>query len=191
MHTENMIDFPFNREKAICSMLYICNTLGGEWDKYSLLKILYFAEQNHLSKYGRPITGDNIIAMDFGPVPSISYNEIKYSKINPEFFEITQENIVKAKQRADKELLSETDIECLDEAIEENKHLSFGDLKTKSHDAAYNWTLEHLGKNSTIPYLKIAKAKGATKEMLAYIKLISETYNFSFDEQFNWKQTTL
>lgn len=168
-------------------MLYICNALGGEWDKYSLLKILYFAEQNHLSKYGRPITGDNIIAMDFGPVPSISYDEIKYSKINPQFFEITQENIVKAKQIADKDLLSETDVECLDEAIEENKHLSFGDLKAKSHDAAYNWTLEHLGKNSTIPYLEIAKVKGASVEMLEYIKLTSETSNFSFDEQFNWK----
>ncbi len=69
MQAKNMIDFPFNREKSICSMLYICNMLGGEWDKYSLLKILYFAEQKHLVKYGRPITGDNIIAMDFGPVP--------------------------------------------------------------------------------------------------------------------------
>jgi uncharacterized phage-associated protein len=182
LQLENIIDFPFNKDKAICSMLYICNSLGGEWDKYSLLKILYFAEQNHLAKYGRPITGDNIVAMDFGPVPSISYDEIKYSKINPHFFEITQENIVKAKQAANEDLLSETDIECLNESIEDNKHLSFGDLKLKSHDAAYHWTLENLGKNAIIPYLEIAKVKGATSEMLAYIKLTSETYNFSVDE---------
>ncbi len=180
-----MIDFTFNKEKSICSMLYICNALGGEWDKYSLLKILYFAEQKHLVKYGRPITGDNIIAMDFGPVPSISYDEIKYSKVNPNFFEITQENIVKAKQQPDKDLLSESDISCLVEAIEENRHLSLGDLKIKSHDAAYNWTLEHRGKNSIIPYLEIAKAKGATSQMLDYIKTTSETLNFSFDEQPN------
>lgn len=83
-----MIDFPFNREKAINAMLHICNSLGGTWDKYSLLKILYFAEQKHLAKYGRPITGDNIVAMEYGPVPSISYDEVKYSKVNPHFFQL-------------------------------------------------------------------------------------------------------
>ena len=168
-----MIDFNFDKEKAVASMLYICHSLGGSWDKYSLLKILYFAEQKHLATYGRPITGDNIIAMGYGPVPSISYDEVKYSKVNPEYFEI-QDNVVIAKSEPNMGCLSESDIECLTDSINENKHLDFGRLKVKSHDAAYNWTIEKIGLNSTIPYLEIAKAAGANNDMLDYIKSISE-----------------
>ncbi|AHF15384.1 hypothetical protein NIASO_09900 [Niabella soli DSM 19437] len=179
------MDFPFNREKAINAMLHICNSLGGTWDKYSLLKILYFAEQKHLAKYGRPITGDNIVAMEYGPVPSISYDEVKYSKVNPHFFSIT-DNIVTAKSIADLDLLSASDLECLNESIEENKHLSFGDLKAKSHDKAYNWTIQNLGENQTIPYIEIAKAIGATNEMIEFIRLTSENFNFTFNEKHDW-----
>ncbi|SDC86512.1 Panacea domain-containing protein [Niabella drilacis] len=176
-----MTDFPFNKEKAIASMLHICNSLGGVWDKYSLLKILYFAEQKHLARYARPITGDNIIAMEYGPVPSISYDEIKYSKVNPQYFSI-EDNVVVAKSKANTDVLSDSDLECLDESIAENKHLSFGDLKKKSHDAAYNWTVQNFGENQTIPYTEIAKAAGASENMIAFIKSTSENFNFSFDE---------
>ena len=37
---------------------------------HKLCKILYFADQRHLSLYGRSITGDTYIAMQYGPVPS-------------------------------------------------------------------------------------------------------------------------
>jgi uncharacterized phage-associated protein len=171
-----MLDFPFNKEKSIATMLHICNTLGGEWDKYSLLKIVYFAEQKHLAKYGRPITGDNIVALAYGPVPSISYDEIKYSKVNPQFFTVN-DNVVTANVMADLDLLSETDLECITEAINENKNLSFGAIKDKSHDAAYNWTLQNLGSNEVMPYTEIAKAAGASAEMLAYIASTAENYN--------------
>lgn len=180
-----MFDFPFNKEKAINSMLHICNSLGGTWDKYSLLKILYFAEQKHLVKYARTITGDNMIAMEYGPVPSISYNEIKYSKVNPEYFEI-EDNIVIAKSSANLEYLSNSDLECLNESISENKNLSFGALKDKSHDSAYDWTVDNLGVNQTIPYIEIAKAAGATSEMISYIQNNLESFNFDFNEQLAW-----
>jgi uncharacterized phage-associated protein len=180
-----MKDFPFNKEKAINSMLHICNTLGGMWDKYSLLKILYFAEQKHLAKYGRPITGDNMIAMEYGPVPSISYNEIKYSKVNPEYFEIV-DNIIISKCKANLEFLSKTDLDCLNDSIDENKVLSFGALKDKSHDSAYDWTIVNIGVNQTIPYLEIAKAAGASIEMIEFIQENLESFNLNFDEQLAW-----
>ena len=168
-----MTDFKFDKEKAITSMLYICHSLGGNWDKYSLLKILYFAEQKHLAIYGRPITGDNMIAMPYGPVPSISYDEVKYSKANPEYFDI-QDNVVIAIAAPNLDCLSESDIECLNESIEENKDLGFSMLRNKSHDSAYEWTINNIGQNSTIPYTKIAEAAGAENGMLDYMKSISE-----------------
>ena len=66
-----MIYFEFDKEKAINSMLYICQELGGSYDMYAVLKMLYFAEKKHISTYGRPITGDTIQALPHGTVPLI------------------------------------------------------------------------------------------------------------------------
>lgn len=163
----------YDSDKAVASMLHICNSLGGVWDKYSLLKILYFAEKLHISEYGRPITGDNIDALPYGPVPSYSYNTIKASVINPEFFEV-DDNAVKAIAKANLDCLSDSDIECLDISIKDNQYLNFTALKNKSHDTAYDWTVQNIGLNSTIPYEQIALAAGASSEMVEYIKSNSE-----------------
>lgn len=60
----------FKYDKAVNSLLYSLHQLGGKTDMHKLCKILYFADQRHLSQYGRSITGDTYIAMKFGPVPS-------------------------------------------------------------------------------------------------------------------------
>lgn len=60
----------FNLDKAINSIIYIIQKLGSKMDMHKLYKILYFADQKHLSDYGRSITGDVYIAMQYGPVPS-------------------------------------------------------------------------------------------------------------------------
>lgn len=175
-----MADFTFHKEKSTSALLYICDRLGGSWDMYSLLKILYFSECKHLVRYGRPITGDTIIAMDYGPVPLASYDSVKSGRLNAGVFEI-EDTIVLAKEKPNLDCLSESDIECIDEAISENKNLSFGALKVKSHDESYEWAIKNNGKNSTIPYLEIAKAFGADKHMLDYIRLNSENQNCVFN----------
>ena len=179
-----MIKFNYDKEKAIAAMLYIINKQGGSWDKYSLLKILYFAEKNHLATYGRPITGDTFNALRHGPVPSHSYNLIRYSP--DKYFTLEEDNVITSTVSADLDMLSDSDIECLDKSIKDYQKLSFGSLKAKSHDAAYNWTVENIGLNEIIPYLEIAKCGGANSEMLKYIGLISENQNCSFDAPNNW-----
>ena len=161
-------------------MLYICQKLGGKWDKYSLLKILYFAERKHLAEYGRPVTGDAYIAMPYGPVPSNSYDYVKANTSFNRFFSIDGD-VITSIETPDLDVLSDSDVECLDLSIEENKTLSFGQLKEKSHDVAYNWAWDNLGKNSTIPYVKIASAGGASAEMIEYIKLLAENENCQFN----------
>lgn len=37
---------------------------------HKLFKILWFADLLHLKQYGRSVTGDTYIAMNYGPVPS-------------------------------------------------------------------------------------------------------------------------
>ena len=161
-------EFDLDQKKAENSLLYICNQLGGVWDMYSLLKILYFAEIKHLLNYGRPITGDAIIAMKHGPVPSWSYDKVKPEKIDKINFDI-DDNIITAKQAPQLQYLSESEIECLNESINENKDLNFSQLKAKSHNKAYEETVKIKGLNSVISYLEIAKSFGANDELLSYL----------------------
>ncbi len=164
-----MADFQLNKAKCVTALLFICNRLGGEWDKYSLLKILYFAEEKHLLKYGRSITGDSIIAMKHGPVPSYCLDKVKSSPQNEKYFIIDEDDVVKAQQPPNLDYLSKSDINCLEESIAENSHLNFGELKKKSHNEAYNKTVEKKGLNSTISYIEIAKGLGASRELIHYI----------------------
>lgn len=174
-----MAEFILNKEKAITSLLYICNKLGGSWDMYSLLKILYFAECKHLMQYGRSITGDRIIALEHGPVPSFAYDKVKAKSIDRNFFDLS-ENVIKAIKEPIMDYLSESEIECIDSSIDENKDLSFGKLKKKSHDGAYTeaWGL---GEATLIPYVSIAKAAGANDDFIKYLETKVEYNKIVFE----------
>jgi len=78
-----MLKFKYDEHKAISSLLYIAGHLIGLNDRkvkpdlHKVFKILYFADQKHLARYGRVIVGDFYIAMDHGPVPSNMYDMVK------------------------------------------------------------------------------------------------------------------
>jgi uncharacterized phage-associated protein len=165
-----MPEYTLNRTKAINSLLHICNSLGGAWDMYSLLKILYFAECKHLLSYGRPITGDAIMAMKHGPVPSFAYDTVKAASINKKYFEF-EDYIITAKTNADLTTLAESEIECLNASIEDNKHLGFGDLKHKSHQ---NKAYLDAKRDSLILYKDLACGEGANHDLLKYIQSKTE-----------------
>lgn len=77
-----MNHYSCNKDKSIASLLFISEGLGGACELYPLLKILYFAEKKQLAKYGRSITGDAIIAMKYGPVPTCTYDLVKHTLAN-------------------------------------------------------------------------------------------------------------
>jgi Protein of unknown function (DUF4065) len=176
-----MIRFQFNEDKAINSCLYILSKIG-KTDFHKVFKILYFAERKHLSEYGRPITGDIFYAMRFGPVPSAIYDILKairdnygYS-IDPQKFNkyFSVESVgglyfVANIQNPCGDCLSESEIECLNFSIEDNKALDFDQLKIKSHD--YAW---ERNKGNDMSVTDIAFAGGADEEMLKYITLLAE-----------------
>lgn len=179
-----MLQFRFNEEKAIASILYIARKLlqlksmKAKPDLHKIFKILYFADQKHLARYGRPILGDFYVAMDHGPVPSSIYDIVKVVRGDSIFedtrgygacFEVTDHH-VQPKQPPDMERFSESDLECLDESFRENRYLSFPQLRKKSHDAAYC----RAAKDDKISYREMAKAAGADASMLAYIRDVAE-----------------
>lgn len=62
--------FPFSHRKATQVLNYFARQSGGEINKLKALKLVYFADRYHLRRFGRPITGDEYLAMSYGPVAS-------------------------------------------------------------------------------------------------------------------------
>lgn len=142
----------FKYDKAVNSLLYALQKLGGKTDMHKLCKILYFADQRHLSKYGRSITGDTYIAMQFGPVPSCVDDMLKALR-GDSFFSASDEIkplkacmvfenrfIIRSLKSPDMDELSASDVECLDYAISICKDKNFAELTAYSHGLAWNNT---------------------------------------------------
>jgi len=171
-----MANFKLDIEKSVHATLLVLNELGGTTDFHKVFKILYFADQKHLARYGRPVTGDSYVAMKNGPVPSNIYDIFKaiksdsifaaYGEQYASYFDV-KFHFVTAKTTVDLEYLSETDIECLSESIAENRNLDFNQLTYKSHDSAYNKSI----KDDRISLFDIAEGGGANEAMLQYIHL--------------------
>ena len=172
-----MNSFPFDEETAIAAVLYIIKNVGGSIDMHKLAKILYFADQKHLVKYGRTIVGDEYVPMEYGPVPSTVYNAVKdinnaqRYKLFSKYLDLDLAagmRIIKSNCDPDLDELSKSDVDCLDEAIRENKDLSFGELVEKSHKEA--WTNAAQKNLHFIKIEDIATEAGATNDVVEYIK---------------------
>ena len=50
---------------------------GHRPTQYDLVKSIFIADLWHMNKHGRPITFDNHVAMEHGPVPSEAYDMLK------------------------------------------------------------------------------------------------------------------
>lgn len=178
-----MLKFKFDQEKAVSAILYISKRLieaegNIKPDFHKIFKILYFADQKHLADYGRPIIGDHYIAMEHGPVPSNIYDILKAVRGDSFFCDISdfdkyfdvRGHLVYPKQSPDVDVFSESDLECIDESIQENQYIDFQELKKKSHDKAYCKATE----DDKISFQTMAEVAGADEEILAYMQSISE-----------------
>lgn len=137
--------FEFNEKVALEVILYIANK-SQKPTFHHIAKLLYFADKLHLCQYGRFICGDNYIAMKNGPVPSHVYDMLKAVKSGyscftniqlDTAFEVKWNHHVVPLRSADLEWLSDSDIECLDSAIQQYDKFDFGRLTALSHDEAW------------------------------------------------------
>jgi uncharacterized phage-associated protein len=138
---DRMLRFQFDERKAVEALTYIASA----WPRVTAFyasKVMFFAEKKHLNSYGRPIVADTFIAMPNGPVPSTIYEFIK-GKLDqagdPEAItaavRVSRENYpqVEALRPANLDVLSPSDIECLDEAISFCRTRSFMALSSLTH----------------------------------------------------------
>ncbi len=176
-----MASFKFNIEKAKAAILFITQEIGHS-DMLKIFKILYFAEQKHLAKYGSLILADRYIAMKNGPVPSNIYDYFKglrdgnfrfpNAEIFYKAFEVYDYHMIKGLEAPDMDCLSKSDVICIQDSIRENRVLDFNQLSEKSHDSAW----AKADKDNEIDYFDIAMAGGANEEMMKYI---NECFEYS------------
>jgi uncharacterized phage-associated protein len=166
----------FNFEKTINAALYIAERVESK-DFHKIFKILYFADREHLSKYGRPITGDTYIKMKAGPVPSQLFDILKKIRDDSfssagnliDFFSVHDNHFVTPKKSVDLRCLSKTDIMELDKSISEYGKYSFEKLSKISHGLAWESATE----NSKMYIENIMKEAGDNDEFIA---LISDSF---------------
>lgn len=74
---------PIQKLKAMIRYFATCTDprlLG----KKKLMKLFYFADFGHVKKYGSPITFDNYVHLEYGPIPSAIMNLVTEVEIDPD-----------------------------------------------------------------------------------------------------------
>ena len=169
----------FESQKLIEIVLYILNKTKGV-TTYHLNKILYFAEMKHLANWGAPLIPDSFLAYKLGPVPRFLYKAIKHISQPEKPFTIDLANnieladddastILIAKRDANMDYLSVSAVTSLDDSIKDNAHLSFNELKEKSHDTAWH-EARIKGDAEEISRLSMAKIATDDEAMLEHIQ---------------------
>ncbi len=136
------LKFRISEEKAIESVVWIAN----EWENitpFYLSKVLFFAEKDHLNRYGRPIIADTYIAMPYGPVPSTVRDYIEgnylFSDLSDDIATSIEVNKktrypeIRAKRAPRLDVFSDSDIGCLRASLDKCKNIGFATLSGWTH----------------------------------------------------------
>lgn len=151
----------FSPEHGLEALLYIVENLKSP-TIHEVLKIRYFSDKLHLSRYGALGSGDDYVAMKFGPVASNSYNLVKAARgdsssyINPYFYQVVDGAMsvsadgktLVATRSPRMEYLSPAEIECINEAVAKFGGLEFNHRTEISHDAAWKKAIDSAGDGS-------------------------------------------
>jgi uncharacterized phage-associated protein len=136
------LKFRISEEKAIEALVWIAN----EWENitpFYLSKVLFIAEKEHLNRYGRPVIADTYIAMPYGPVPSTVRDYVEGNYLFSDFADDIAEAVevnratrypeIRAKRSPRLDVFSASDIECMRDALNKCRHVSFGTLSGWTH----------------------------------------------------------
>ncbi len=133
----------FNEQKAKEIILYFAQKSSMP-DIYHLGKVIYFADQLHLERYGTLLCNDEYKAMKYGPVAYGTYCLVKRVQAANEVgedisedFEMDSSYII-PKRAPNLDELSRSNLDALNESMAEYGSMSFHRLKNISHDAAYH-----------------------------------------------------
>ncbi|MGL4962895.1 MAG: Panacea domain-containing protein [Inquilinus sp.] len=158
-HAERIVE-------AVLHLVNVAAAAGSAPTQYEIAKSLFLADRNHLNKYGRPITYDNYVAMEHGPVPSFSYDLLRE---NHRALDVTGQDMPwvrsaapeKGEKRfayhspsrlASEDVLSPSDMRELESAFTIVSSLGFAQIRKLTHeDQAYVDAWEEDGPHKQFP----------------------------------------
>lgn len=137
--------YAVNTSKALEVILWLANARPGI-DIYHVVKCAFYADKYHINVYGRPIAGDSYTADTYGPLGKAVYGLLKGDPfevlalgLNGDLpFRIVGRYQVEPSRSANRNRLSDSDVEALQYAVETHAHKTFDELFIESHnDPAY------------------------------------------------------
>jgi len=178
-----MRETSFSPSRAVEAVLYLCGKLSAP-TLHQLLKLRYFADKEHMSRYGYFASGDKYSALQFGPVGSATYDMLKtargdaqrnaalYGPLVADAFRVQGMNVVPLRP-ANLSKLSKAELACLEYAISNYAGLEFAERTNVSHDSAWDaaWAKATQRNASSFPMSKedIAATLANSEEVLEYI----------------------
>lgn len=160
-----------NIEKLIQAASYILSKYKNPLEYIKLIKILYLADRESMGKTGYSITGDNYVSMKNGPVLSALYDLIKNRfKNKPEQyywnskFATSGFTIQKICPFIPDGLLSDGEIEILDETDKRFHRASYSDLINFVHNAKNCPEWRYTESSLPISRIDILKNQGFSDE---------------------------
>jgi hypothetical protein len=170
--TSEKLYFKFNRDKTIEVILYIATQLPKP-SYHPILKVLYEADKLSLVRYGRFISGGEYYAMEHGPVSSETYDLMKHPDQRPDdAFAVGKKGTIRPLREPNLDWLSESDRECLDEALTIVSPLEdFSERSAASHDKAYviAWTERGQKRRARMSVENIASTLDETGQLLDFL----------------------
>lgn len=172
---------PLQIAKIKAVVLYIMQSFPEGVDYIKLFKILYFAQQDHLVKYGKVIVDDSFRALKHGPVPAYTYKALQIAEgkaLEGDFDEFLKNIEVRDKRvyaaaLPDMDYISGADKRSLDSSIAKYKATDPYDLSDLSHDSAWEEAMLRIQddpQKNFMTLIDLARAGNADESMVDYIR---------------------
>jgi uncharacterized phage-associated protein len=158
--------FRFNAEKFVNAVAYLAQACP-ESSKLTICKQLYFADREHLTRFGRPILGDHYYKLPHGPIPTQGLDILR-GKSSPAWNALLNEYVsvdgqaVHLKKAANKKVFSKSDLDVLRWVVNHYGHFSASALRAASHNQA-PWSESEF--NSPIDYALFFDDRPGSREM--------------------------
>lgn len=150
--------------KLKATILYFCEHTDSKFlGKVKLMKLFYYLDFTHVKKFGSPITFDQYVKLDHGPIPSTIKNMVDDAEADPDSSPLadtidiqTEDGVmmhrIAARRKmteSDRKLFSKSELQVLDEICKRfgDKNMKF--IEDASHDEA-PW--KESGMYQAIPY---------------------------------------
>ena len=168
------IRFRTNAHKAVEVIVWFATKRPGI-DFHSILKLLFFADKEHLNEWGRPIVGDRYYALPYGPVAQVTYDILKRDPLVLEElstathdlpFTVRESYRVHPTRSPDLDKLSGTDVDALQAAWDRYAHLDFKGKTDESHMHPAYRNAEEQGRQA-MSYADFLEGDMATPEIIA------------------------